>query len=439
MATKGPSSLTIRTYAVGFGDCFLLSFEYARGEKHVLIDFGSTATPKAAPKDQVLRIARDIAKVTDGKLHAVVATHRHADHISGFTTNAKGDGPGDIIRALAPDVVVQPWTEDPKARQDAKKATRSSQSGAAKLRLAKLRAIEVLDGMHEVAAAAERAGKRPGHGLSPEVAAQLAFIGEDNVKNLLAVKNLMSMPGAKRTYVNAGSKSGLESVLPGVKIHVLGPPNLEQTDSIRKQTASDEDDFWQFWSRQGLASASAIGPGAKLFPREVATEIPPALRWFQQRLGTAFGDELLRLVTILDQQMNNTSVILLFEIGSKRLLFPGDAQLENWAFALSQPAVRKLLSGTTLYKVGHHGSLNATPKKQLWPLFRKRSKKKNTAGRLLTLLSTREDKHGHVQKKTEVPRSTLVEELARESTLLSTLDYAADELCRTTVVKFGTR
>jgi hypothetical protein len=32
--------------------------------------------------------------------------------------------------------------------------------------------------------------------------------------------------------------------------------------------------------------------------------------------------------------MNDTSVILLFEIGTKRLLFRGDAQLETWSYAL---------------------------------------------------------------------------------------------------------
>jgi hypothetical protein len=32
--------------------------------------------------------------------------------------------------------------------------------------------------------------------------------------------------------------------------------------------------------------------------------------------------------------MNNTSVILFFEVGSKKLLFPGDAQIENWSYAL---------------------------------------------------------------------------------------------------------
>ena len=41
-----PKSLMIRSYHVGFGDCFLLSFAYGpRSERHVLIDFGSTGLP----------------------------------------------------------------------------------------------------------------------------------------------------------------------------------------------------------------------------------------------------------------------------------------------------------------------------------------------------------------------------------------------------------
>ncbi len=50
VATK-PVRARVRMYQVGFGDCFLLSFEYAsaledgRSERHILIDFGSTRRP----------------------------------------------------------------------------------------------------------------------------------------------------------------------------------------------------------------------------------------------------------------------------------------------------------------------------------------------------------------------------------------------------------
>jgi hypothetical protein len=117
--------------------------------------------------------------------------------------------------------------------------------------------------------------------------------------------------------------------------------------------------------------------------------------------------------------MNNTSVILLFEVGKKKLLFPGDAQLENWQFALSQDKFTSLLSSVNVYKVGHHGSLNATPK-SLWKLFKNKSEKKKAASRLKSLMSTMEGKHGHTTARTEVPRRTLVNALNRESDLFTT-------------------
>ena len=144
---RAPTSVEIRVYQVGFGDCFLLSFVYgANDRRHVLIDFGSTKLPgrakaatanvggrKAKTEDDskptvwMPKVARDIAAVC-GKhgLTAVVATHRHADHISGFATAKGGKGSGDIIRALKPKLVLQPWTEDPAAAKDAKQATRDS-------------------------------------------------------------------------------------------------------------------------------------------------------------------------------------------------------------------------------------------------------------------------------------------------------------------------
>ena len=132
---------------------------------------------------------------------------------------------------------------------------------------------------------------------------------------------------------------------------------------------------------------------------------------------------MLELVRILDKAMNNTSVILLFEIAGRAFLFPGDAQIENWLYALKHAHDRDeklaLLRRVELYKVGHHGSLNATPK-SLWELFDLRSDDPADENRLRTLVSTLRGKHGQEDRGTEVPREKLVEELKAKSHFFST-------------------
>ena len=69
-------------------------------------------------------------------------------------------------------------------------------------------------------------------------------------------------------------------------------------------------------------------------------------RWLINHARTVRGEQLLQIVRSLDQEMNNTSVILLFQIGKKKLLFPGDAQIENWQYALGQKRYQALLLQT---------------------------------------------------------------------------------------------
>ena len=159
-------------------------------------------------------------------------------------------------------------------------------------------------------------------------------------------------------------------------------------------------------------------------------------RWLIYHVRSTHAAQLLQLVRILDQAMNNTSVILLFQVGKHCLLFPGDAQIENWEFALGQKEYTELLAGVELYKVGHHGSRNATPK-DLWKLFKNRSKSKKDPKRLVSLMSTMEGMHGHEKSQTEVPRQTLVNALDSHTNLFSTQQLEKAQLCYNTTLSFA--
>ncbi|MGC4052835.1 MAG: hypothetical protein QM757_26195 [Paludibaculum sp.] len=72
----------------------------------------------------------------------------------------------------------------------------------------------------------------------------------------------------------------------------------------------------------------------------------------------------------MNDQTNNASLVLAFELGKggKVLLFAADAQRGNWASWSKKSwkdgnqtiTAKDLLARTVVYKVGHHGSHNAT-------------------------------------------------------------------------------
>jgi hypothetical protein len=440
---RRPESIEIRTYQVGFGDCFLLTFIYAGADRrHVLIDFGSTGLPKRGkvavkPSAHMPLVAKDIERVCDGaRLTALVATHRHADHINGFGTDGRTGKSGEIIKALRPRVVLQPWTEDPDAARDATQATRNS-SRSPKSFVAGLRAKQDVARMVQ-----ELADSKPAW-MSASLQRELSFLGMENIANESAVRNLIAMgeaKGAKAVWAHHGSRSGLERLLPGVKVRVLGPPNLKQSEKISTMRQRDPDQFWHLLAGAGLPDRNPLATGlGRNGTRRKSAAVPAEGRWFRNRLERMRGSQLLEIVRTLDDELNNTSLILLFEVFGKKLLFPGDAQIENWSYALVDAPdaedTKAALIDVDVYKVGHHGSLNATPKKLLWETFSKRGPQK----KLITLLSTMPGKHGKTASKTEVPRRTLVDALENESDLKSTrqLTFAERslELCHVTTLK----
>lgn len=428
-----PERVGVRMYQVGFGDCFLLSLRYrkpladGRAERHLLVDFGSSHSPKGQRVDMAA-VAERIGEDCAGKLDVVVVTHRHKDHLSGFAN----DKAAEVILGLEPDLIVQPWTEDPKVPADA-----TGPVGAASRRF--LVALAAGDRFARELTGALSAGASTLRGGVLELA-------EDQLRNAEASGRLNTWAAERGgEYLHAGGASRMSKVIPGLGVEVLGPPTVDQFAEVANQRARDPE-YWMLYQglvATGLPRTTLSGtdhddpdgddpdgedPGGDSDhhgpPLDVAgglqtvreMGIPPGpARWLADRLRRQQVHSLQRIVRSLDDTLNNTSLNLLFTVGDRRLLFPGDAQIENWRFTLNrlkgEKALRNRLSQVDLYKVGHHGSRNASPRSlvDLWDADRA----------LVALLSTRTGTHGE-SKATAVPRATLVAALEERSTLLST-------------------
>jgi len=130
------------------------------------------------------------------------------------------------------------------------------------------------------------------------------------------------------------------------------------------------DFFHRHYGFEPAASTGSTEPGS-------AAAGENAVDW--RRIDDEWLNGAESLALKLDSATNNTSLVLAFELeGSRRvLLFPGDAQVGNWkswhdggwthANGLAQGeevTAADLLERTVLYKVGHHGSHNATLRRQ---------------------------------------------------------------------------
>jgi|SRR5581483_6052530 len=407
--TPRPSRVRVRMYQVGFGDCFLLSFEYAtalddgRSERHVLVDFGSARAPGRTGARLLPQVAQLIQQHANGQLDVIVATHRHRDHIDGFGNEQAAA----ILDTLHPRLVVRPWTDDPTLPADARgpRLAADSHRFAAGLR----------EGQQFAASVAELAGAVDARSLRGEVAA----LALDQLPNRDAIDWLEGWAKkAAGVYVSAGGDSRIQEFVPGIGARVLGPPTVEQEPAIVGERANDPE-YWlalQAQLPQPAAALAAPGRDGDAPPPDVR---PGPVAWLVDRLEHQRLGSLLRIVRTLDDALNNTSVILLVDAGDRRLLFPGDAQIENWTWALKDAPdhedLARLLAGVDVYKVGHHGSRNATPRS----LFNLWGEDPDTGRPMTALMSTLSGVFGK-SEATRVPRSTLVAALDRRMDLITT-------------------
>jgi hypothetical protein len=185
--------------------------------------------------------------------------------------------------------------------------------------------------------------------------------------------------GFKNTPEHDYYRAGDTAILPkdlldaGLTAEVLGPPVdaslvAQMTDKSQQYLAGDDP-----------TDVGSVTPFKKPFFVDSSAYPPEAFKFFgvediKALIDAAQPNLLAAKARAADQTLNNQSLVILFGFGGKNLLFAGDAQWGNWENFLYGGAygtpghtemtakAKAVLGKIDFYKVGHHGSANATPK-----------------------------------------------------------------------------
>jgi hypothetical protein len=344
--------LSVRMYRQGLGDCFLLTFFAQNGDRsHVVVDCGLIQGAQPRQGADFPTIVADIAAQTQGHPVFIVATHQHYDHMSGFLAQKAA------FTALGAAGVWLSWTEDPNnAQARALASGRSAAALALGAALAQLRAS--------------------GAALATELTGFTDNLGVTGIGMPQAMDVMRSF--GPTTYLDPASAPFM---LAGtdVRVYALGPPR-DETKLHRMSASASSDEMY------GVADALAQVTGGGNSPFAAALSVSEAVAradpWFASRyynspdrvwrsIDAAWLTDASQLAIQLDSYTNNTSLVLAFEFPNGDVaLFPGDAQIGSWeswldlSWTVGGRTVtgKDLLARTVFYKVGHHGSHNATMK-----------------------------------------------------------------------------
>jgi hypothetical protein len=465
MAKKKPSTLVparneviVRMYRQGLGDCFLLAVPAGKSKtKYILVDCGVHKRQDDGPA-RLKEVLADLAAATNAHLDVVVATHEHADHLSGFVqkdspflsgkmkidevwlawTEKKGDHQADTLRRKRGsarrliDKAVEQARD--KAARGLDRGFADQLEGLTDFDQFDARFVDV-DDLEARVAAAEKTSQFSDDGVSDGGALGVAKKSTKKTKpssNELALRLLALTVGDNRTkYCEPGKQRELDGVA-NFRAYVLGPPRSDMLEKdkpskIRGAKESDASGAYKevYLTAAGINRALALNPRFNLedvagspllsedwrYPfatryqhrydvkaapegtpgardtltwrtdvapapsestREFvdATYLDPRATW--RRIDGDWLNAAEALALNLASDTNNTSLALAFELGPPGkgpvLLFAADAQVGNWLSWRDQSygergkkvKIDQLLDRVRLYKVGHHGSHNAT-------------------------------------------------------------------------------
>lgn len=360
----------VRMYRQGLGDCFLITLPRSDGGDrpyYVMVDCGVILGTRDA-STTMTNVVDHIAAATQGQIDLLIATHEHWDHLSGFVQA------NEAFANLKIREVWLGWTEnvaDPLTR----KLKKQKDAALASLRMGL--------GRLELAGDTESAA---------ELGSILEFFGAvKGASTSDALENVKAMTPNLRYCLPTDAP--VEPAGVAARFYVLGPPHDEkQLRKINPSASHKEtyglalDGFQMFMN--GAGTALKEDDAGRPFDRQY--EIPflhaAGIDFFKQnywqadtmqdgwrRIDTDWLAGSTELALQLDSLTNNTSLVIAIELpGDDVLLFAADAQVGNW---LSWQSLTWMVGGKTVtgpnlleraifYKVGHHGSHNATLKEK---------------------------------------------------------------------------
>jgi beta-lactamase superfamily II metal-dependent hydrolase len=437
------AELRIRMYRVGFGDFFLVTVPAADGPQHILVDCGVTpGKTKEGDIGTIKDAVAHMADVTKSKLALIIVTHRHQDHIIGFSRSA------EIFKDFEVGAVWMSFWEteyDPNEKKE-KPLPFAFQEELTSLALnmqqhaavagaedpnideilAMLQNATGVDQTELAAAGSAAAAGTPGKG------------GGTNAASLMFLKTGLKI---KPEYYAKGDTPKMPKVLAdaGLTAQILGPPPADKFDFLKLMDLKkgvgqfldegedgSEKKFDPF-GRQWHSRAAAFSKSKSAFrewDRESKKKPSAAM---EAAIQAAQPDMLFTAATTLDGLLNNQSLVVLFTFNGKKLLFAGDAQGGNWEYwmfggtpnnAPSADQIDKdskiILANLDFYKVGHHGSTNATPISAVQAM----------GGDFASMCSTQQGSFGTVEKESEVPRIPLLAALSKKTTLVRSDQFA---------------
>jgi beta-lactamase superfamily II metal-dependent hydrolase len=406
-SAAGAGNIRIRMYRVGFGDFFLMTVPGKNGPAHILIDCGVHAANIKSIGDCV----DDMKKETGNHLALVILTHYHADHMSGFASSYD-DFTNFNVGAV--------WITnrlDPK-NKDASKFMAQLTSVAQQLKL-------------QLGARSDPAGIEAHHKV--ENALGVSEDG-DSGSNAKALKLLQS--GFKNKppvfYYQGGDTPTLPDELDGMITAEILAPSPKDSGGEFAATDNRKEQYLAALGDNGVPDAARVKPFDRKKWPAVAADYPSqtfdefdtgltnhaskpkrdGVSQMESKLQGIQPDALAATADKLDGTLNNQSLVVLFTCNSKKLLFVGDAQWGNWAYWLYGQAVtgadpgitaraKEILGSIDFYKVGHHGSTNANPIPAVGALNQD----------CAAMCSTATGAYGSIDKKTEVPRTALMDAL----------------------------